>query len=248
MDLAIICPVNYYHIFSQYSDFEMALAHLVVACDPYRNFLKNQSQAGKSIVLDNSSYELRRPVSPSDLFRAIELINPDEVVAPDKPGDTKSTVYSTLKFCDSITKMNTSLKIQAVVHGKDLKQILYCYQQFLREPRISTIGIPFGLRLRENLSLRKMKRVKFLNHLKNEGLVSKNKNYHCLGLNDFQEASLIKELGFVKRIDTSLPFLYAKKSIRYIPGSQYQKPKRWKNYFLSELSENELSYSLQNVK
>lgn len=245
--IAVIFPLEYYPQLSSYNDIEMGLAHLVLSHDNYKNYLKKKKTEGKFVILDNSNYELGRPVSYKELTKAIELINPDEVVAPDCMGNAKVTVQTTLKFCDYISKINRSIRIQAVIHGRTLREALWSYTRFVSDSRISTIGVPFGLRLRYKF-IKRLDRTGFLSYLKIKELIVENKSYHCLGLNNLTEMRSINSLGFIRSVDTSLPCVYGINGITYSLNKKCIKPKRLDNYFFYRFSDKELRCTLDNIR
>lgn len=91
MRLMAEIPTRHLAEFSPLMDGDFALAHLVLENKQYEEFYREQSKAGRLVILDNSMHELPAPLSAGEILEAANRIKPSFVIPPDKLGDVKFT-------------------------------------------------------------------------------------------------------------------------------------------------------------
>ena len=144
MNIAVITPIPYLEETSKAS-FHMVLGHLLNN-QTYKNFYDNLrvKNPGTFILCDNSANE-GYMIKGRELINLAASINADELIAPDKYHDAKVTEDETYRFLDDfyVSDLKDNYSVMAVPQGKTFDHYLHCFETFLRDPRINTIGIGY---------------------------------------------------------------------------------------------------------
>lgn len=145
MEFALISPIDHLSISSTVCNYHMVLGHLLKN-KTYSNFYKQLkiNQPDSFIICDNSANE-------GYMLKGIELINmalsihADELIAPDKYHDASTTMKETFEFLDSFyeSHIENRFKVMAVPQGETPSEYINCFNTFLSDPRIDTIGIGY---------------------------------------------------------------------------------------------------------
>lgn len=241
MKIAFEIPVLYLEEISQVTDFDYALAHLVLQDPAYRAFYKKQSLRGREVFLDNSVNELKTPLLASAVLEAAELINPTYVIAPDFVNDMEKTLAELNAFRKTFSKA-----IIAVTQGRNLSECLSCYNQICSYDEVSLVGIPYTLASCDGKDSHRaaIMRQRLVNEIK----VLNKKPVHLLGLTDPTELFSYRGDSFVRSIDTSSPILCGSVGIRYpVEEIGFEKVFPDENYFYRTLTVERLKDIYYNI-
>lgn len=177
-----------------FNDFDYFLD--IFNCDFVYNFYKESLNLGRIVYLDNSLYERHSRNIDYDFEKFLELsesLKNDNliIIAPDFYNDAKATIDAVKNFKNLVNG-----KIMAVVHGKTIDEMLYCFLEFDKILDLGDIiGIPFC-----DSAFNFITRNQFLK------MISPKHKIHILGLKYPDE---VKDFDFSKiySLDTSYPII-----------------------------------------
>lgn len=145
MKLALISPIEHLNVSQEFSDIHMVLAHLLNH-PKYRNFYKGLKnvQQDAFVICDNSANE-GFMIKDKQILSLAEKINADEIVAPDKYHDADITIYETKKFLETYfdSDIKDKYTVMAVPQGNNIEEFMKCYNAFLEDDRINTLGLGY---------------------------------------------------------------------------------------------------------
>lgn len=232
MKLAFLSPTKYLDKVSVRGDMHLVLAHRVLTDEKYCEFYRREK---KYKILDNGAFELGNPMRTDDILKAAEMVDADEVVAPDVFNDGHRTIESTRNFVCRIRTLDPGFKnkeyrfkVMGVPHGKDFIDWLVCFSKMYEHNQIDVIGIGFkSVKVMEPLwphepteSALRVKLVKALVH------TFPNKTIHLLGGGSNPiEALLYKEVKQVRSLDTKLAYLCGQMDIKFDTKTGADRPK-----------------------
>jgi hypothetical protein len=121
-------------------DYELYLAHQILANPKRFEFLANDIKGKHYKILDNSAYELNKGLSLDLLLKAADIINADEIVLPDIYKSNDSFEYS-LKYLTEIP-VGFKRKIAMVAQGASIIDLTYSIDKIKRLKRVDTIMLP----------------------------------------------------------------------------------------------------------
>lgn len=190
------------------------LVHLFEEIPSYFEKAVKSREEGRSVILDNSIFELGAAFD-SDKFRAwVELLKPTEYIIPDALEDAETTVRNVQNW-----EFNLPGKSIGVVQGKTSAELIWCYKEI--EPFVDKIAISFDYSLYERwfpeegkLTAWTLGRQHLIEHVMDR-LVNKSKPHHLLGCGLPWEFSNYSDYSWIESIDTSNPVMYAIDSGRY---------------------------------
>jgi hypothetical protein len=162
------------------------------------------------VILDNSAYELKKPLEAEILLDLVEEIGFQEVVAPDYFGDGKKTISSTFEFLEKYSERKVETKIQAVAQGSDVEDWKQCFIVLMPEWGIDVLGISITAnKLTSRLDL-----LKWINSSYSEPDL-KEHEFHALGLDDPRElVTITKNYPWLTRNDSSTAVAQGMSSLR----------------------------------
>lgn len=141
MILSFEIPTNHLDELGKFNDFDFCLAHLTLSNSKYLDYYKNSK---KYKIMDNSAFELGGPMSFTDVVKAAELVNANEIVAPDAFKNSAKTISSTQSFLDHLTSNKiTNYKIMGVVQGENFPAWTNCISFMENSPGIDIIGLSY---------------------------------------------------------------------------------------------------------
>lgn len=223
MQVASIVPEQFLHL-TVNETFFMALAHLVRDGDnAYSKFFKDQSLAGKYILMDNGAAEEAQLPSMQDLLDKAALIGATEIVLPDhlmNKDETLAKTQAALRYLIE-TEQIDHYKWMAVPQGRDLGNWEYCLRNLLTLPGaeyIDSIGISkfLSLNIDPNARLEAMR-------IAVEVLKEHNRNdieIHLLGCayTPLEVNALYRMYGDrIRSVDSAIPYVFAQKGLEMIP-------------------------------
>ena len=228
MKVAVISPISLLDRYCTFTDYHLALAHLVLSSDIYRKFYQERKKAGDYVILDNSLIELGHAMDLSSLMAAFTAIQPDEFVLPDVYMNRLATIEAVKKGVHEVRTLlkGSTPKLMAVPQGENAWAWIDCYQQLLEIEGIDVIGIPKNTdlicRYQDVKSVKDYPkisphargyigldgRIQLTNYLEQNGLVSDAHEYHLLGCwSNPLEIRYQAEHTWIRGIDTSFQVL-----------------------------------------
>jgi len=122
--LALEIPIPNLKEFSVLTDFDFALAHLVLSNEVYAEFYSVQALRGREVWLDNSINELNESVSRESVLRAAQRISATHVIPPEWITDPIRTFEEAIHW----KKYGSKYKIVGVIHGSRPRDVLEGYR------------------------------------------------------------------------------------------------------------------------
>ena len=137
-----ITPIKYLEFMDTYNSINFILLHMAIASKKYRKFYTYNK---KYKILDNSAYELGKPLSVSEILDYAGRMRVDEIIMPDKLQNSRFTIRNAKKFIDVCPK---KYNLMGVIQGHDMNSWMKCFR-FMNTNRyvgvlgISKFGVPF---------------------------------------------------------------------------------------------------------
>jgi len=210
------------------TDYCYALVHLFETHPEYLKFFKQSIELGRTVILDNSIFELGEAFDTEKYVGWIKELKPTEYIIPDVLENPVATVDRAKQWMEKYSDL-PGKKI-AVVQGTDLKEVVYCYKNFL-ELGVDKIAFTFRGKLYERQSLGLVEplddrirlmswslgRVKLLDRLMELNIIDKKIPHHLLGCSLPQEFLQYtdKKYSWIESLDTSNPVLLGLDYQRY---------------------------------
>ena len=193
-----------------------ALVHLFEENNQYYNHFVESLKLGRSVILDNSIFELGTAFNQDKFIEWIEKLQPTEYIVPDSLEDMEETIYNFNNF----NYESNSTKI-GVVQGKNLKELVECYK--FMSSNADKIAISFDYSYYEQIypyEINKfyswMKgRQFFIKYLVHNNIWNFNKPHHLLGCGLPQEFSAYKNFIAIDSVDTSNPVIHGILNLPY---------------------------------
>ncbi len=143
IDVAVIASVPHLHQLSALGSIDMALTHLVLTDDTYADFYRQRGDAGVTVILDNSAYELEETTGQgmdvSAVLRAATRIHATVVICQDVLYDSALTISATRRFMAEAG--DSSYRFMAVPQGTTRTEWLDCYDILATMPGVDMIGL-----------------------------------------------------------------------------------------------------------
>lgn len=201
----------------KFNDYDYCLLHLLFENEDYCKYYINASNEGRNVLLDNSVFELGESLTNDLIFKGVELINPDWVVAPDVLDDCDKTITNFRQFKLDFNKKfpNSDTQIIGVIQGKTLDDLISCYE--FMASFADKIAIPFHSKAYINFGDNNFEgRIIFINTLKKFKIWNHNKPHHLLGCYKAIEFSMYNfDYLNIESLDTSNPIIAGIKGFRY---------------------------------
>jgi len=225
MKHAFIAPINYLHLIPEESNYHLILTHLLG--DPtYAAFYRAKEERGDFIILDNSAFEFKKPLSIQEMGLACKRANicPNIVVAPDYPFQVAKETIESAKGAARIFSQHFDVnkaKLMVVPQSKefDYKDFIYGVEALSEIDLVSFIGmsilgVPNAFKkLTESKSI-SVNRLYAINHM--ESILEKSgKSVHLLGMgDDIREITYYKQ-PFIVGNDSSSAIWHGINGIAY---------------------------------
>lgn len=201
-------PISMFSEVQDFTDGDYALVHLLDQNAKYRKMFVQAACQGRTIILDNSVFELGEPYDQGAYIEWIIRLNPDYYVVPDKQNDLEETLDKFFSFI-AIPAIKSYPRM-GVVQGKTDNELTQCYDKMI--PHCDIIGIPFDHPSWEFGGYTNG-RADFIQHLHTTGRIYK--PIHLLGVHLPQEITRYRNYKFIASIDTSNPVVHGLHGIRY---------------------------------
>jgi hypothetical protein len=207
-----------------YNDYDYALVHLFETHPDYFNFFKDSLRLGRTVLLDNSIFELGTAFDSNKYTNWINELDPTEYIIPDKLEDCDGTIMQARSWMNSNTyHIFTQSKRIGVVQGTNYAELVKCYTA-LDNMGVDKIAISFDYSYYLTLFPHPNKwisyamgRVITLNNLLNDGIINTNKPHHLLGSAHPREFSFYNhsDYSWIESLDTSSPIVHGIKKVTY---------------------------------
>ncbi|MGH8905666.1 MAG: hypothetical protein ACRD0K_03945 [Egibacteraceae bacterium] len=146
IDLAVIASLPHLGQLSARGSIAMALTHLVLGHPAYAAYHRARAEAGITVLLDNSAYELEtetgQGMSAVPVLKAAAQISASVVVCQDVVYDAAATVAATRWFLIQAVDIGAGVyRFMGVPQGGDRAEWLACYERLVATGGIDMIGL-----------------------------------------------------------------------------------------------------------
>lgn len=199
----------------EFNDYDYALVHLFDEHGNYFNFFKESLEQGRTVILDNSAYELGRPYGyDNDGNKAdcenykhyVELLKPTEYILPDWRDNSAKNLEAIRSWkC----KHHAGIKI-GVVHGESYIDFCKNYREISHY--VDKIAISFESFFIDyaNKNLLELDAVRpaIIKAMLDSGVIDVSKPHHILGALSPTEYQNYVNYDWIESADTSNPVLH----------------------------------------
>lgn len=207
-----------------YNDYDYALVHLFETEFDYYEFFKNSLTSGRTVLLDNSIFELGKAFDPKRYREWIRALCPTEYIIPDVLEDCNGTIDSLSEWLWDTHEQGDLPKAKTigVVQGKNYAELVKCYT--CMDLHVDKIAISFDYSYYQTVFPHPNKWVSFmmgrvmtLTKMMNDGIINVEKPHHLLGCAHPREFSFYtsSEYKWIESLDTSSPVVHGMKNIDY---------------------------------
>lgn len=197
--LSFISPTKHLKDIAMQGDYLYILAHI-----EHEHYIDFHRKARKYKIIDNAVHECLT-LKASDYIQRAILVKANELIIPDAMKYAKETVRLKNTFLSNYGNNVKDMKLQAVIQGRFINDIISCYKTYVRDRRIDVIGIPF------DLTPFNLAREKYENQMENRiaiieriSKLKQHKPTHLLGLNHPIEIFLLSKYKFIRSNDSKL--------------------------------------------
>lgn len=250
MDICIIPPLSQLSLINQ-GDRVFALTQLWKRSEEYRNFLKDQKQQGKWIILDNGAGDFDTTTTQDELLEITQELMPSEVIPVDVLYNKEATIYNLQRFVELMKSRGLLGKVDifAVPQGRDKEEWFECYHLMLMNPLVKTIGLSkitipkiYGY-TNEDQGIMEARHALY-KELKEQGLIQK--PLHCLGAGDPREFLKYINEPLYRSTDSCFTVWSGMSGIEWYKGDFTRIPTP-KDYFDRNITEEQQQTSLSNI-
>jgi hypothetical protein len=207
-----------------YNDYDYALVHLFETEPTYLQFFKDSLAQGRTVLLDNSIFELGTTFDPDKYAYWIKELKPTEYIIPDVLEDTLGTMDHALDWKEKYSDLPG--KTIGVVQGKSYEHLVQCYDYLDNIIGVDKIAISFDYSYYLEVCPHPNKwmgyalgRVQTLTRLLNDGVINTEKPHHLLGCAlPIEFMFYRKGFEWLESLDTSNPIVHALLDFGYEPG------------------------------
>jgi hypothetical protein len=201
-----------------FNDIDYCLVHLLDDHPEYLKFFQDSLQMGRTVILDNSVFELEEAFDPDAFADKISILQPTEYIIPDVLDDGAKTADNVRKW---VWDYDLPGKTIGVIQGKTVAEAIQCYREIA--PIVDKVAVSFNCKFYEtDPTIPKLEawmtgRQAFMELLVWNDIVNIHQPFHLLGCSLPQEFLYYKKLeyGFIESVDTSNPIVHAINGIRY---------------------------------
>lgn len=232
MKIAHEAPLTLLSEVRKLTDYDYALVHLFDSLSEvspeYLDFFKESLRLGRTVILDNSIFELGKSFDESRFAYWVKTLCPTEYIVPDVLEDCDGTISQLHSW---VKKYSTLPSVMiGVVQGKTYEDIKRCYLEI--DEYCDKIAISFDYSLYKVLFPHKNEivswcfgRIMLVNMLLRDGVLNTNKPHHLLGCSSPEEFKFYKDYNFIESLDTSNPIVHGLLKIRYPGRGLWEKKK-----------------------
>lgn len=248
-------PISLLKESRKFNDYSYCLVHLLDEYPEYKDFYKEEIKLGRSVLLDNSLFELETLFDGDIFAQKIVEMKPTEYIIPDSLEDINETINSFNNFISAYDV--PGIKI-GVVQGKTLDEVIECYK-FMSD-KADKIAISFDYSLYNNLINSDDKLVNWcegrkwlVHYLYDNNIWNTKKPHHLLGCSLAREFLDPLYNKLVDSVDTSNPIVTAIKGLKYndIEGLAEKPSIKLMNLITHKLSDDQkelLDYNVSSFR
>lgn len=222
-----------------HTDYDYCLVHRYLEDKDYRRYMKESQVRSRTLVLDNSVYELKNAFSGDEYAKAIEDLGPTYYLLPDTFNDLYRNIETQLEFYNKYSKDLPGIPMSAL-QGETSSELVESFKILSHElPEDVRFALPFGSAAFDNANNKDpmmynslifgytpmrmaVNRKKFLRLYNN---VLRSRDFHLLGCKSIMEYDIWDDdydKSFIKSTDTSLPVAYTlQTNLKFDDQNQY---------------------------
>jgi len=202
------------------NDFDYCLPNFLKHQE-YKEYFLQAKKDGRFIILDNGLFEGFH-YSNSELLELIDLIQPNIFIVPDEWNDSSTTLRNAKTWVNTYQKALKNeyyTNIMAVCQGKDLHELIICYQtlidlgyKYIAFNHSSEAYIKMYPEY-DKLKAQKYGRIEFIRKLAENNILNENVYHHLLGSSDWREFQVYKDFKYINscgaigvKLDPELPY------------------------------------------
>jgi len=207
-----------------YNDYDYALVHLFESEPDYLQFFKDSLTSGRTVILDNSIFELGEAFDSKQFLHWVQHLEPTEYIIPDVLEDGLGTCDKAHEWKEHyMPHVKKGIKSIGVVQGKSYQELVNCYTYLDTFINVDKIAISFDYSYYLEVCPHPNKwmgytlgRIQTLTRLKQEGIINTNKPHHLLGCS-LPIEFMFYRYGFdwIESLDTSNPVVHGLLNIPY---------------------------------
>lgn len=211
------------------NDYPYVLAHLLESkkYPEYVKFYIEQCSQATFSILDNSAFELGKPVDGEYLAKWAVKLGSSHVIAPDTLHNFAQTARSVEEFVTKYGYVQYSMKVIPVLQGSDFSNLQRCLDLYLKRfPLLKLIALPYDCIPAELGISKVVMRYEFIDRLVKLGYSGF--KLHLLGCESPSEFLLYKakHKALIHSVDTSAPIMYGRLNHKFTAmGPTINKPK-----------------------
>ena len=237
----------------EFNDYDYCLPHLLDQFPTYEAYFREAKKKGRYIIMDNSLRELGEAYDTSRLLHWVSELEPNEFIVPDVWENAAISVrnartWASVELPEGVNKV-------AVVQGKSYTDFATSYQSY-KWFGYKKIAFSYGASWFQECFqhpnpyvAKMMGRLKTINNLYKNNIISDFDKVHLLGCNLPQEFLYYKDFKFIESIDTSNPVMHGLKGIRYSEGGLLHKDKeKIDENFTRKITPKQIEDILYNTK
>ncbi len=223
--VSVISPLPYLEMFTARRPpaVHHVAAHQVLQSDRYREFFREQQQAGAEIVLDNGVFELGYSLPMSELTNAARLVGAGEIILPDVRRRRVETVELVKRALDELDG-KPDVRLCAVVQGQDMADWLTCYEQLHAMPQVESIALPATRKHSDSPDIA-LNRELATAYLADHGLIDPARRYRLLGLGyrGHLELAAQRRFGWIDSVDCATPVILGALGVEMLENGPFEK-------------------------
>jgi hypothetical protein len=217
-------PLSMLEMSRTYNDYDYALVHLFETHPQYYQFFEDSLRLGRSVILDNSIFELGTAFDTEKYVEWINKLKPTEYIVPDALEDCDTTISQAEDWSKRVCyNIPGDSKTIAVVQGASYGELVKCYTA-LDKLGFEKLAISFDYSYYLSLFPHSniwvsyaMGRVITLSNMLKDGVINTKKPHHLLGCAHPREFSFYNtpEFNWIESLDTSSPIVHGIKKVGY---------------------------------
>lgn len=146
-------PLKLIPFVKELTDYDYVLAHYCLGKqgEEYKEAML-RNRMGRTMIMDNSAFELGRSIEPLEYYRLYKELKPDELILPDVRGNKEETLRQSAFFSKCLSKEEREeTTLIGVVQGATMEELLDCAIALLDEIKVDKIAVPYACKAYELL-------------------------------------------------------------------------------------------------
>jgi hypothetical protein len=209
-------PIQMLEESKKFNDYDYALVHVFERSKEYLDFYKKSLKEGRTVILDNSAYELGMPFDQTKYRLFIQELCPTEYILPDYRDNSRANLLAVKNWC--IKNRDLGGRKIGVVHGNSYEDFCLNYRELKTwVDKIAFSAESFFKTYAENLGISfEESRAAILARMLESGIIDTSIDHHILGALSPTEYENFLGYDWIESVDTSNPVLHG------LIGQQYQ--------------------------